>query len=121
MPHKRNSGGSLVLSVAPAAEPVSLADAKDHMRVDLGEDDTLITALIVAAKNKIEELTGRKFITQTWIWTFDEFFERGDRRSGDILFLPLAPVSSVTSIVTTDRTGATEIFDLTNVIIDTKN
>lgn len=49
------------------------------------------------------------------------FFERGDRRSGDILFLPLAPVSSVTSIVTTDRTGATEIFDLTNVIIDTKN
>lgn len=107
--------GALRLSVAPAAQPVSLADAKAHARVDLSVDDTLLTAMILAAKDKIEELTGRKFITQTWIWTFDAF------PSTDRLLLPLARVSSVPSIVTTDRTGATALFDSSKYIADVIN
>jgi uncharacterized phiE125 gp8 family phage protein len=57
---------NLRLITAPATEPVSLATAKAYLRVDGSDDDTLITSLIKAAREKGEELSRRAFITQTW-------------------------------------------------------
>ena len=57
---------TLKLITAPAAEPVLLADAKLHLRVDHIADDDLITSLITAAREAAEHLTGRALITQTW-------------------------------------------------------
>jgi uncharacterized phiE125 gp8 family phage protein len=58
------------LITPPASEPVTLAEAKSHLRVDLNDDDTLINALITAARQMAEEYTRRAFITQTWEATF---------------------------------------------------
>jgi hypothetical protein len=58
--------GYLTRTVDPAVEPVSLADAKAHCRVDVSDDDTLISALIAGARSWVEETTGRALITQTW-------------------------------------------------------
>ena len=63
----------LVQTVPPAVEPIALADAKLHLRVDITQDDALITALIVAARQFAESLTGRSFVTQTWQLTLDCF------------------------------------------------
>lgn len=59
----------------PALEPVSVADAKNHLRVDvdLTTDDSLIALLIGAARRYAEMYTGRSFITQTWRQTLDGF------------------------------------------------
>ena len=50
----------------PAATPVTLAHAKDHMRVTFADDDALITIYINAAKALSEQILQRKLITQTW-------------------------------------------------------
>lgn len=53
-------------TVAPATEPVGLAEAKLHLRVDTSQDDDLIEALIATAREQAEYLTGQRLITQTW-------------------------------------------------------
>ncbi|MDJ0449241.1 head-tail connector protein [Methylocystis sp. JR02] len=56
-----------------ASEPVTLADAKAYCRVDLAEDDTLITSLIKAARRHVEKETGLALLTQSWQAVYDRW------------------------------------------------
>lgn len=64
---------ALTLVTPPAVEPVSLATAKNFLRVDFTEDDALITALITAAREWAEGYTHRAFFSQTWTRSLDNF------------------------------------------------
>jgi uncharacterized phiE125 gp8 family phage protein len=64
---------SLKLITPPALEPVTLAEAKLHLRVDNATEDALIAALITAAREHAEHVTERAFITQTWELALDAF------------------------------------------------
>lgn len=75
---------------APTSEPVTLTEAKLHLKVDDTADDNLITMLITAARQSCENYTWAKFFTGTYELTLDEF--------PDIIEIPLAPVASITSI-----------------------
>lgn len=86
-----------VQTSAPASEPVTLAEAKAHLRVDVTDEDTLITAMIVAARTAVEHIVGRKLITQSWSVSFDSFDE--------LVFTDLSPIASVTSVKYTDTAG----------------
>ena len=79
-----------VLVEGPATEPVSLTEAKLHLRVDGTDEDTLISALIVAARQEAEAYTRRALVTQTWRYTCD--------RLAATVTLPHQPLQSVTSI-----------------------
>ncbi len=57
----------------PAAEPLSLAEAKLHLRVDIPDDDALISALIASTRQYAETITRRAFIQQTWQYVIDSF------------------------------------------------
>ena len=57
----------------PAAEPLSLFDAKLHLRVDITDDDALISALISSVRQYAETITRRAFIQQTWQYVIDSF------------------------------------------------
>jgi uncharacterized phiE125 gp8 family phage protein len=86
--------------VAPAgAEPIDLATAKAHLRVISNAEDTLITSLSKAAREDVENYTGRSLIATTW------------RQSGagfvDVIELLKSPASSVSSIQYVDEAGAT--------------
>lgn len=87
--------------VSPPAEmPVSLADAKQHLRVSHGEDDVLITGLIAAAVSHLDGWTGilgRALVTQTWSQGFAAFAPRLD--------LPVGPVASVASLQYINEAG----------------
>jgi hypothetical protein len=55
----------------PPYEPVTLEEAKRHLRVDLDDDDAFITDAIAVARNRVEIETGRQLITAAWQLTYD--------------------------------------------------
>lgn len=64
---------SLVRTVEPATEPVTLAEAKAHLRVDTDADDAYISSLITVARAYCEERLDTTFITSTWQAKYDNF------------------------------------------------
>ncbi len=86
----------------PVIEPVTLSEAKLHLRVDTSADDALITALIAAAREMIEERTGLALLTQTrdalaLAFPAERYIE---------LLYP--PVQSVTGVYYTETDGSSE-------------
>jgi uncharacterized phiE125 gp8 family phage protein len=61
------------LITPPLSEPVTLIDAKLHLRVDHGDDDDLIEALIIGAREQCEHIIGRSLLPQVWEKTLDSF------------------------------------------------
>jgi hypothetical protein len=59
----------------PAEEPITLAEAKLHLRRDTAftADDSLITSLISAARRMCEAHVGQAFVTQTLAMHLDGF------------------------------------------------
>ena len=96
------------LVTAPTSEPISLAQAKLHLRLDdIGgshPDDSLITSLITAVRQFAEQETRRSLITQTWRYTADGFHCYG----GGEIWLEKGPVTAISSITYLDTTGATQ-------------
>ena len=88
----------LTLLNAPDDEPVSLDEAKLHLRVDGADDDSLITALITAARQQAENRTGRALVTQKWRYDLATF-------PVDTVELPKPPLASVESITYLDADG----------------
>jgi uncharacterized phiE125 gp8 family phage protein len=78
---------------SPAAEPVTVAEAKAHARVDISADDALIGSLIVAAREFCERCTGRTFAQRTFVQTMRYFPEYG----ADIV-VQRSPLISVQSV-----------------------
>lgn len=97
----------------PAAEyPVSLADCKEYMKITSTAEDNLITDLIIAATNSIEDYTGQYFVVRTVQGDFDSLFCTGYER---YQFVPFrrAPVNTVTSVqVLIDSTYTDEAYQL---------
>jgi uncharacterized phiE125 gp8 family phage protein len=82
----------------PYALPITLAEAKLHLRVDNNEEDTLISALIQAATNFCENWTGRKFVSQQWDAYFPYFSEK--------LEIPFPPCISIDGVFYKNTSGS---------------
>lgn len=66
---------AIKLVTAPGVEPVTLAEAKVHLRVDMTmtDDDLLIGNLITAARVHAENVCRRAFVTQQYALYLDAF------------------------------------------------
>lgn len=64
---------SLRLIAPPTTLPVSLADAKLHLKVDHSDDDALITLMLKAAGRSAEQELNRALMSQTWELRLDAF------------------------------------------------
>ncbi len=64
---------SLTRQTAPTVEPVTLAEAKAHLRVDTATDDSYIATLITAAREWVEEYLDRALVHQQYVMRLDSF------------------------------------------------
>lgn len=101
---------SLSVVSAPAAEPVSLTETKLHLRVTGDGEDLLISTLITAARQSVEETCSRALITQTLDYTVDGWPCGG-------FVIPRPPLVSVSSIKYRDTAGAEATWGSTNYIV----
>jgi uncharacterized phiE125 gp8 family phage protein len=125
------------LITPPTVEPVTLAQAKLHCRVDFTDDDALITAYITAARQYAEKYTGRAFFNQTWLRTLDFFPLYGDCNATRTpsqrhtwpygtwywdqvtIELPTPRTVSVTSITYLDNSGTSQTLPASAYTVDT--
>lgn len=87
----------LVRTVNPTWEPLTLEEAKAHLRVEHPVDDTLIEALITAARGYAETFLRRAIPACTYRLYLDSF--------PCVIRLEVPPVRSVASIVYVDGDG----------------
>lgn len=96
------------VTTEPTSEPITLKEAKTHCHVDHNEEDQLITILIQAARETVEQETNRSLITQTRTMKLD-YFPRYQTSDGwGQIILPYGPVSSVSSITYVDENEASQ-------------
>ena len=99
---------SLSRLTSPAVEPVTVAEAKAHLRVDTSDDDTYIGTLITTAREWCEAYLDRTLINTQWRLRLQRF----PTDSQYPITLPRPPVVSsgtatAVSITYTHESGST--------------
>lgn len=127
---------NLRLISPPAAEPVTLALAKQHCQVSITDDDALMTMYISAARQYCERYLDRSIFNQTWQLTLDQFptyamggtyLRRGNSNNsplwtmyfeGVTIRLPKPSLVSVTSITYLDQYNQAQTLSPSTYYVD---
>jgi len=110
---------SLTRQTPPAVEPVTVAEAKAHLRVDVSDDDTYIGTLITAAREWCEQYLDRTLVNTQWVMRFDSFPPDGTQD----IELPRPPMSlagttTAVSLTFTSETGGTQAYSTASFRVD---
>jgi uncharacterized phiE125 gp8 family phage protein len=116
----------LQMVTPPVLEPVSLDEVKHHLRVDIEDDDALITALITAARQAAESITQRQLMPATHRLVLDGFVRPQGRAFGgcasmlpsDVLLLTPCPVRQVNTVQYLDMNGAVQSLSPNDYVVD---
>lgn len=100
---------------AGGANPLSLAQYKEHLRITGTEHDADISAKMAEALAYCEGQTGRQFTLATWELSFDRF-----PPSNYPQLLPFGNLVSVDSIVYTDTGGTSQTINAASIATDYK-
>ena len=102
----------MLTPVTPATvEPVTLPEAKAHLRVIHDADDALIGSLITSAREVVESNTGRALAEAGYLWASSAPLSSPAR-------LPLWPVATVTAVTYADSEGARQTIDAADYVVD---
>jgi uncharacterized phiE125 gp8 family phage protein len=101
-----------MLLVPPASEPLSLAEAKNFLRVEHDADDALIAALIASARAQVEAATRRVLITQEWRIALDRWPARP-------IVSPVNPLRALLGARVLDANGESSALALETFTLDT--
>ena len=110
---------SLNRQTGPAVEPVTLSEAKAHLRVDTSDDDTYITGLVRAAREWVEEYLDRTLVNTQWVMRFDKFPPDGTHD----IELPRPPIvasgtATAVALTFTYENGTTATYGTSSYRVD---
>jgi uncharacterized phiE125 gp8 family phage protein len=83
---------STILTTPPSVEPLSLTEAKAHLRITHNDDDTYISTLIISARRAVEQRFDICLLQQSWSVFVDEWPNLGEFK------LPFFPVMSIADV-----------------------
>lgn len=115
------------LITPPAGEPVSLEEAKLHLRVDFDDDDALIQMLISSARQAAETITNRQLMTARWKLVMDSFpgpslmgVPAGQPFTlpGQAILIHKSPVQNVVAINYLDMNSVQQTMPASNYTVD---
>lgn len=100
---------ALQIVTAPATTPITLAEAKEQLRIEHADDDVLVTRLIAVATayTDVKGALGQAMITQTWA----QWMGANPTQSINLL---IGPVQSVTAVKYYDTDGELQTDDINN-------
>jgi uncharacterized phiE125 gp8 family phage protein len=99
--------------VEATVEPVTLSEAKAHLRAIGTSDDTYITALITAARQICEDKVQRTLLQTDWELTLDAF--------PCAIPLRMPRVMSVLEVAYLDEAGASQVLAPSDYLVDDKS
>jgi hypothetical protein len=120
------------VTTAPTAEPLSLQEVKEYLRVDDATDERVVQPLIIAARQFAEEHMNRALMQQTFTLMLDAVIDQdqplyeGMRTAPDLnyyknyIVLPKSPVQSVTSVKTFNDSDEATTMAATKYYVDTQ-
>jgi uncharacterized phiE125 gp8 family phage protein len=102
-----------VVTTAPDNEPISLDEAKIHLHRTDDAQDTLIWRLVVAARQRLEEDTGRALLTQT----HDAYCDAVPSNRQP-LWIPKPPLVSVTTVKSYTTANVESTMSASKYLVD---
>ncbi|MBX3597050.1 MAG: head-tail connector protein [Rhizobiaceae bacterium] len=103
---------TLIRTSEPGAEPVTITELKQYLRLGHSSEDELLMGLISAAREDLERSTGLALIEQNWRLVLDDLPADG------IIRLGRRPVREVTAVTMYDATGEPEALASTRYQLD---
>lgn len=119
----------------PVVEPVTLSDLAAHLRIECTDEDEQLAVYIQAAREQIEQVTGRALVTQSWRLTLDNWpsgrrvwwdgVETGaigeiEGGANNSVILPRYRLQSVDAIRVFDTAGTPEAVSVSDFVVDTQ-
>lgn len=96
----------------PAMEPLTLVEIRAHLRLDTEDEDALLLALAVVAREHLERETGLVLAARDFRLCLDGWPQDG------IVTMARGPVRAVTSVTVYDGAGVPQVVDLDGHLLD---
>lgn len=110
---------SLTRQTPPAVEPVTVAEAKAHCRIDTSTDDAYVGTLITAAREWVESYLDRSLVNTQWVMRLDKFPDDGTM-DVDLPRPPMVASGTATavSVTFTSEVGTTSTYSTASYRVD---
>lgn len=96
----------------PLGEPLTLAEAKAHLRLDTDAEDGLVADLIKAARAHLEAVTGLALMSQGFRLVLDDWPADG------VIQITRSPVQTIDGVTVYDAAGEPSAISLDGAALD---
>jgi len=100
------------MTSAPLTEPVTVAEAKTHLRIDGDAEDVLLGSLILTSRLHMEAALSLALITQSWKLVLDRWPKKA------FADIQLGPLQAVSAVKVKNSSGVAQTVAPTSYLVD---